>query len=71
MSCSISLILTLTRGTHILFDKLRPEKRGDGFEKHFLHYASFLEWGFHAKPVFFFNIFSGDPHVDGLIMGLY
>ena len=25
--------------------------------------------GIHAKSVFFFNIFSGDPHVDALIIG--
>ena len=63
-------MLTLTSSMDILFDKLRP-KTGDEFEKHPLHYASFLGWGFHAKPVFFFNIFSGDLHIDGLIIGLY
>ena len=26
---------------------------------------------FNAKRVFFINIFSGDPHVDGLSIGLY
>ena len=56
MSRSVSLMLTLTWGTDILFDKLRQETTGDEFEKHPLHYASFLGWGFHAKPVFFFNI---------------
>ena len=30
-----------------------------------------LGGGFYAKPVFFFNIFSGDPHVHALIVGLY
>ena len=69
MSRSISLNLTLTWGTDILFDKLRPETP-DEFEKHPFHYASFLGWGFHAKPVFFFDIFSGDPHFDALIIGL-
>ena len=28
-------------------------------------------WGFHKKPVFFLNIFSAEPHVDALIIGLY
>ena len=65
-------MLTLTWGTDILFDKLGNAKnRRDEFEKHSLHYASFLGWGFHAKLVFYFNIFSGDPHVAGLIIGLY
>ena len=27
-------------------------------------------WEFHAKPTFFFNIFSGDPHFDAKIIGL-
>ena len=48
-------MLTLTCGTDILFDKLRPETGGgggggrgggNGFEKHPLHYASFLGWDF-------------------------
>ena len=30
-----------------------------------------LGLGFYAKPVFFFYIFSGDPHVDALIIGRY
>ena len=30
-----------------------------------------LWWEFHAKPVHFFNIFSGDPHFDELILGPY
>ena len=64
-------MLTLTRGTDILFDKFgNARNRGDGFEKHPLHYASFLGWRFHAKLVFYFNIFSGNPHVVGLIIGL-
>ena len=45
--------------------------QGDEFEKHPLAYASFLGWEFHVKSVFFFNIFSSDPHVDGLIIVLY
>ena len=30
-----------------------------------------LDWGFHAKSVFFFSIFSGDLHFDALIIGLF
>ena len=30
-----------------------------------------LGWGFHEKPVFFLNIFSGVPHVDYMpVLGL-
>ena len=57
----------LLPGVMISYD----QKQGDEFEKHSLHHASFLGWGFHAKPVFFFNIFSGSPPVDALIIGLY
>ena len=64
-------MLTLTWGTDILFDKFRSETGGLNLKKHPLHHAFFLGLGFHAKLVFFFNIFSGDPHVDGLIIGLY
>ena len=64
-------MLTLTWVTDMLLDKLRLEKRGNEFEKDPSLYASFLGWGFHVKPVSFFNIFSGDPHVDGLIIGLH
>ena len=63
-------MLNLTWGTDILFYELRPETGRDEFEKHPLHYATFLGWGFHAKPVFFLNIFSDDPHFDALIVGL-
>ena len=28
-------------------------------------------WGFHVKPVFLFDIFSGDPFFDVLIMGIF
>ena len=65
-------MLTMTWGTDILFYELRPETKGgvDEFEKHPLHYVSFFGWGFHAKPAFFLNIFSGDPHFDALIIGL-
>ena len=46
-------------------------RNGNKFEKHLLHYVS-EGWDFiHAKPVFFFNIFSVDPHADSLIIGLY
>ena len=56
---------------HWLFYEWRPEAGGvDEFEKHLLHYVSFLVWGFHAKPVFFLNIFSGVLHFDPLIIGL-
>ena len=51
VSCSVSLMLTLTWGIDILFEKLTSEK-GDEFEKYPLHYAS-LGWGFYAKPVCF------------------
>ena len=68
MSCSVSLILTLTRGTDILFEKLTPEE-GVEFEKLLFHTVH-LRVGFHLKPVFFFNIFSGDVHFDALIIGL-
>ena len=60
-------MLTLTLNTDILFYELRWETEGDEFDKHPLHYVSFLGLGFHAKPVFFFNIFSGDPHFDTLM----
>ena len=62
-------MLTVTWGTDILFYELRAEAGGDEFEKYPLLDVSFLGWGFHAKPVFF-NIFSGDPHFDALIIGL-
>ena len=63
-------MLALAWSTDILFYELRPETGGDEFEKHPLHYVSFLGWGFHAKPVFFFNIFSSDLHFHVLIIGL-
>ena len=62
MSRSISLMLTLTWGTDILFYELRPET-GERIWKTPFDYVSFL-------VVFFFNIFSGDPHFDALIIGL-
>ena len=43
---------------------------GDEFEKYPLHYVSFFGVGIHVKPVFFFDIFSGDSHFDALIIGL-
>ena len=72
MSRSISLMLTLTCSTDVLFYELRPETGGGGdeFEKHPLHYVSLLGWEFYARPAFFFDIFSGDPHFDALIIGL-
>ena len=63
-------MLTLTWSTDILFYELRTETGGNEFEKHPLHYVFLLGWGFHAKPVSFFNTFSGDPHLDALIIGL-
>ena len=65
-------MLTLTRGTDILFDKLRAETEGVNLKNNLCAMPpSFGEWGFHAKLAFFFNIFSSDPHTDGLIIGLY
>ena len=65
-------MLTLTSGIAILFEKIRSEKGGE-FEKHLLHCSSRfgVRWGFHARPVFFFNIFSHDPRVNALTMRFY
>ena len=57
-------------GVLIYYFMIWPETGGDEFEKLPLHYVSFLGWEFDAKPVFFFNIVSGDPHFDALIIGL-
>ena len=63
-------MLTLTWGTDILFDKLRPETGGMNLNTPFA--PCLLPWGgFHANPVFFLNIFSGYLHVDGFFIGLY
>ena len=73
MSCLISPMLTLTWDTDILFGKLRPETGGMNLKITLCTMPPSLApgWGFHAKPFFFFNIFSGDPHVDDLNIGLY
>ena len=65
---SVSHMLTLTRSIDISFEKLTPELEVE-FEKHPMHYA-YGDGGFHEKPVFFLNIFSGDLHFDALIVGL-
>ena len=49
-------MLTLSWGTDILFEKLKPETGEYEFEKHPLHCVSLLGWGFHAKPVFFISL---------------
>ena len=66
--CSVSLRSTLTWCVDILFEKSTPET-GEWIWK--TSFALCLwGWGFHAKPVFFFNIFTGDPHY-ALIEELY
>ena len=50
---------------------VKTRNREDEFEKHILHYVSFLGWGFDVKPIFFFNIISGDLNFDALIIGLW
>ena len=47
-----------------MFEKLTTEELQ--FKKHPLH-TMLLGWEFHAKPVFFFNIFSGDLHFDAFL----
>ena len=63
-----SLMLTLTWGIE-KYLKSYHQKQKVEFEKHPLHYASGDGWGFHGRPVFFFNIFSRDLHFDALILG--
>ena len=64
-------MLTLTWSTDILFEKLKPET-GINLKNTFCTMSLRDGWDFiHAKPVFFFNIFSVDPHADSLIIGLY
>ena len=62
-------MLTLTWATDISFEKLRPETSGEILKTPSL--LCFLGYELHRKPVMFFNIFSGDLHVDALIIGLY
>ena len=57
MPCSVSLMLTLTKIIDV-FEKLTPRNRVE-FEKHPSH-VMLLGHAFHAKPVFFFNVISGD-----------
>ena len=63
-------MLTLAWGVDILFEKLTPEIGGE-FEETFCTALCLGGWGFHAKPAMILNIFSDDPHVDALIIGLY
>ena len=51
-------MLTLTLGIDILFEKLIG-----------MNMKSTFSMQFHAKPVFFFNIFTDNPHVHVLFMG--
>ena len=69
VSCSVSFMLTLAWGIDILFERLLPEIGGWIWKTPFAHSPS-RGWRFHAKPVFFFNIFCGDLHFDALIIGL-
>ena len=63
--CHAHLPLTLTKGTDLLFEKLRHKTGGTPFA------LSLLGWRFHAMPIFFFNISSNDQHIGTLIIGLY
>ena len=69
MSCSVSFILTLVLGIDILFEKLTAGI-GVWIWKAPLAHSASGGWRFHAKPVFFFNIFDGDLHFDALIIEL-
>ena len=64
-------MLTLTRGTDILFDKSRPETKGMNLKNTLCTKPSSLGRDFMQSLSSFFNIFSGDTHVDGLIIGPY
>ena len=52
-----------------IFETLTLEIGGE-FEKHPFYKLYLLGWGFHAKSVFIFNIFSGDLPFDALVIGL-
>ena len=58
-SFSISLVLTQTWGIGLLFKKSASQIRSS-IEKNTLCTLYLKRWGFHAKPVFFFNKLSGD-----------
>ena len=68
-SSSVFLLLTLSWGFAILFEKLEFN-RGLNLQNNFWTLCLW-GWEFHAKPVFFFNIFSGDLHLDVLICGSF
>ena len=55
-------------GVLILFGKIRLETGWRIWKTHFA--LRLLGWEFHEKPASFFNIFSGDLHVDALISRL-
>ena len=60
------LMLTLTWVIDILFEKLTLVKGGWIWKTPFT--LCLWGWGFHTKPVFFLNIFSGGLHFDALIL---
>ena len=67
ISCSVSHMLTLTWGID-MFEKLTPET-GVNLKSTLCIMLLGVEISC-KKPVFFFNIFSGDPDFDALIIGL-
>ena len=67
ISCSVSHMLTLTWGID-MFEKLTPET-GVNLKSTLCIMPLGVEISC-KKPVFFFNIFSGDPDFDALIIGL-
>ena len=69
VSCLVSLMLTLTWGVNILFEKLTPEVGVSIWKKTKLGTLCLWGCGFHAKPIFFLNIFYGDLHFDAFILG--
>ena len=52
-------------GELILFEKLTPETGGWIWKSPFP--LRLWGWKFHAKPLFFFNIFNGNLHFEALI----
>ena len=68
-SCSVFLMLILTLGIDILFKKLNTTH--SGFNVETLCTLSLRGREFHAKPVFFLNVFSGSLYFDALIKRLF